>query len=412
MSTHLEALLDAARSALAARAPAELGKSLASLADYVLEITDTGYDRVHSRWSEVRAIFERVDVSIFTRGGPGTSQLAHAVAKANYFRQLDLSIEARLELLHQVRQLLAVSQYEAALAIDIERAELLAYCDDPLALDLCKDALACADQIENQRTVAQAHLSSAHVQIGLDKKREARASIDVAIQKYEALGSKHALANAFRLQAHISLALDDVVGASVFTGRAIELYKQTGDSVGEAHTLLTRAEVLIKRGRFDDAITHFDDAVRLYEVASLKTSQGDALRMRGFHYARTNRPREAVRDFEQARSFLVHSPDANIHARTMVLLGRARVSLGEPEAAIKCLDEIEELAAKIGRAKKRIDVLVDAARIAKSLPTPDRARMRRCCDVARVLAKNIGDKEREAAAKDLSAFAGPDHSLN
>lgn len=422
MTPHARALLDAAHAALATGDPGPLGQSLSSLADYVLEVSDTGYDQIHARWAEVRSVFERLDFSegtrgatgaLFTRGGPGTAELAFAMAKTNYFRQLDSSIEARVGLLHAVRQLVSVTQYEAAMTLDMERAEMLVLCDDPLALDLCADALACANQIENQSTVAQAHLSFAFVQVALERKREARSNIDAAIQKYETLGRKHSLATAFRIQADISLGLDDVVGASVFTQRAIALFKETGDSVGEAHALLTRAETLIRRGRFNEAVSHFDDAVRLYDVASLRTCQGDALRLRGYHFARTNRPREAVRDFELARSFLAQSPDANVHARTLVLLARARLDSKETDAATGCLDEAEVLAKDIGRAKRRIDVLLDIARIAKALPTPDRARIQRCSGAAHTLAKNIGDKAREEEAKALGAFAGPtDRSLD
>lgn len=402
-----EAALGAFEAATRSKDPAAIGATLSLLVSWFEQFE--AFDDLYPRWEKIEHVFRHgVDLSLFGRGGEGTEALAVTTAKTMFYRQRDLSNDDRLELLDRVRALLKPTQYYAVAKIDLERAELLAGLDDPSAITLCHDAVSAAEQMQDPWFLGLALMSQTTVLARLKKYKEAREVADRALSIFGERNQRHASAIMQRLKAEISLGQEprDIVGASVYTAEALAGFQATKDSVGEAQTLLCRAEVLFGRNKPDDALAQFDRAVKLLEVAGLRTQQGRALLRRAHYHTGRNNERQALRDLEQASLYLAESPERHLRAQVLISQGDAHLRLGDHTWIVDHLDEIEQIAMSLKPTVKAAALLTQLCGLAKALPVPDKPRIRRLAIYVLGIGKGLENKDVETWARTFLAFAG------
>src|SRR4051794_12660168 len=123
MTTAANDLNAAVESAARARDSRALASAFHELVQWVLN--GSPQDEVYSRWLSALPAFAHLDLTLWQRDRSGIDTLALALARIDFYRQLDLSIDERFALLSGVRELLSPQHYLACARVDLERAELL-----------------------------------------------------------------------------------------------------------------------------------------------------------------------------------------------------------------------------------------------------------------------------------------------
>lgn len=403
-------LLEAADAAALARDPAALSEAIRRIGQWLWDGGQDGFDEIHSRWLRVRRVFNQLDLSIWEGAPHGIEELAMLLARLSYYRQSDRSVDERAEVLERVRALLSPRHYLGRARVDLERAELASTRGTPedveQALLLCDDALACVEQLDDERERAHALMGRAHVLArgsradeGLETAAEARAI-------YEKHAMTHSLANVTLFIAEVYVARDRIPEASVLSAEAIEGYRRVRDSIGEGNALMVRAHSWRARGKVPRALEDCDRAVVLFELARLRTSQGRSMLYRAGLHTAASRFAEAEQDLEAAVRYLRECPESYYLAAALLQLAAARRRRGDVEGMAGTLDEVETALAAIRRPGERMWALLEVCRICKEAPIPDRPRMRRCSAQALALARAARDAMGEQAALAFASFAG------
>ncbi len=402
-------LLDAAARATQDADPGALADAVARLVAWMLD-GPPGLDESYARWLVIEPALHALDLSLWERSPVNVETLAPALARVDYYRHTDLGIDERFALLTRVRKLLSPRHHLACAKVDLERAMLVSVNGAPEDLDralaLCDDALACVEQLDDGRTRADALLNRAHILSGRERIEEALAEAERARRLYAEQDLAQGLANVRLFFAEVHLSRDRIPEAAILAGEAIEGYRQTQDSMGEANALRVRARTWKARGKPLRAFQDCEDAVRLYERARARTSQGRALMMRARFLCDAARYPEAQLDLEAALRYLGESPEGPVVTLALLRLSDVLCRRHDEAGATTRLDEAEASLARVARARDRLWILLEVCRVAKELPTPDKPRIRRCSAAALGLAKDLGDKEREEAARGFAGFAG------
>jgi tetratricopeptide (TPR) repeat protein len=408
--TFVEPLLAAATAAAKARDPGALTDELTHLVDWMLHAGAVRMDEMYAAWLRIMPIFAELDLSIWEERPIQVEGLALALAKVDYHRQIDLSVEERIALLGRARRLLSPKHYLGLARVDLARASLLsmrgAEDDDEEALATCDDALACIEQLDDVGGRADALITRALVLSRLGRAREAAIEAERARVIYEEKGNSLSLAHASDLLASINIDLDRVPSAVPLLREAIELYERAHDSVGVAHALLVRATTWKARGNVPKALEDCTTAAARYDAARMRTWQGRALIQRAGYLAGVARYSEAQADLEAAMTYLASSPEISVLLRARLEVADVlRRRSAQDEAAAR-LDQAEAELQGLTRPRARLATMLRLLRIARELATPDKPRIRRCAAAALALAREIKDEKSEVAVREFLAFAG------
>jgi tetratricopeptide (TPR) repeat protein len=406
----VEPLIAAARAAAIARDPAALTDELTHLVDWMVQAGEICADLRYAAWLRIMPIFADLDLSIWEERPVQVEGLALALARVDYYRQIDLDGEERIALLDRARRLLSPKSYLGLAQIDLARASLLAVrgVDDDVdeALAVCDDALAAIEQLDDVGSRGDALITRALVLSRLDRAREAAVEAERARVIFHDLASSQRLAYACLLLAAINIDLDRVPSAVPLLREALEIYERTQDSVGAGHVLRTRAITWKARGNVPKALDDCTSAAARYDAARMRTWQGRALIQRAGYLAAVARYSEAQTDLEGALSYLASSPEAGVFTHALLQLADVLRQRSATDEAAARLDQAEAALAHGSRPRARLGLLLRLLRIARELSTPDKPRIRRCAAEALSLARELSDDKNEVAVREFLAFAG------
>jgi tetratricopeptide (TPR) repeat protein len=406
----VEPLLAAARAAAIARSPAALTDELTHLVDWMSQSGEVCADLRYAAWLRIMPIFADLDLSIWEERPVQVEGLALALARVDYYRQIDLDVEERIALLDRVRRLLSPKSYRGLAQIDLARASLLAVrgVDDDVdeALAVCDDALAAIEQLDDVGSRGDALVTRALVLSRLDRPREAAVEAERARAIFHDLASPLRLAYACSLLAAIDIDLDRVPSAVPLLREALELYEQAQDSVGIGHVLRTRAITWKARGNVPKALDDCTRAAERYDAARMRTWQGHSLIQRAGYLAAVARYSEAQTDLEAALSYLAASPEVGVFTHALLQLADVLRRRSATDEAATRLDQAESALLRASRPRARLTLLLRLMRIARELSTPDKPRIRRCAGEALSLARELKDEKGEVAVREFLAFAG------
>ena len=110
-----------------------------------------------------------------------------------------------------------------------------------------------------------------------------------------------------------------------------------GDRQAEAYTLLGLADLYLL-GNPASSLSHYQQALELFEAGNNRRGQAAALYGRGLAKQRREEKRAALADYEQALSIYQDTRDRHGEARTLHAMGGAYDDLGEPERALEFYD--------------------------------------------------------------------------
>ena len=110
----VEPQIAAARAAASARDPGALSDELTHLVDWMSRAGDVCADLRYAAWLRIMPIFADLDLAIREERPGQVEGLALALARVDYYRQIDLGAEGRVELLDRVRRLLSPKSYLAS----------------------------------------------------------------------------------------------------------------------------------------------------------------------------------------------------------------------------------------------------------------------------------------------------------
>jgi tetratricopeptide (TPR) repeat protein len=367
----------------------------------------------HSRWLDVQGMFTQLDLSIWESDRTGIRTVALALADLDFYRQTDLSTEARFELLTRVRKMLPVTERLACARVDLTRAVLAAMSDsgeDPAwALTLCDDALGPAQQLASDlgpMLFANALFDRAQILGSLKRFDEAIAEVKRAEKIYDEHGDVHSLANVNSFLGEIWSVRHHWPNAQMFLNDAIAKYRETGDSVGEAQALISRARVWPPK-RAQRAILDCDEAVRLCDVARMRALQGEAMLIRAQVHERASSFIEATSDYYTAVQYLEASPDRYSYVLALLSLAAIHDRIGRADGEIRtCIERAEEAAKMIKSERIAAIAFLRICEILQEMSSPDKPGIARNASLARNLADSCGDLDLEATARMFLSYAG------
>src|SRR5262249_50259092 len=155
------------------------------------------------------------------------------------YRQVDLSVEDRLDLLERVREIVPRSDHLAHAGLARRMAVILVRLEgrEAEAAALSDDALAYAEPLTAGQGVtgalelANARLARADVLLNAGRPKEAFEGLADLALEYERLEHPHGVANARWIYAETVMALDRIVDASVASAEAVRLFDANGARV-------------------------------------------------------------------------------------------------------------------------------------------------------------------------------------
>jgi ATP/maltotriose-dependent transcriptional regulator MalT/DNA-binding SARP family transcriptional activator len=218
-----------------------------------------------------------------------------------------------------------------------------------------------------------------------------RATANHALELATASGDDRALAAALNPIAVLTIQSDPPAAIEHFR-RAIAAAHRAGDVFQLIRLSTNAGTVLESQGRYEAALEHQDESVRLAELIGWPNALAAALRARGFTRFRLGRVDEAMADLESARAMWDRLGSGRV---TWALrnLGWAHRQRGAIAPARAALERALELTGRQGDVQAQIFVLVELARLLAD-DDPDEARQ--MADRALVDARRLEYAEPDA----------------
>jgi tetratricopeptide (TPR) repeat protein len=186
-------------------------------------------------------------------------------------------------------------------------------------------------------------------------------SMRVALDAARRVEDVEAQAHAHRGMGFAGLRLGELSTAHQHLDRAAELYRRVGDQVGEANTLLNRAQVFGRERRSREALDRGQEALRLYRANGHRVGEALARNSIGWHNALLDRPAEALGQCLKALAILQELGDLLGVANAWDSVGFAHHRLGHYEDAETAYRQALELFADLGDRFNRAITLQNLA---------------------------------------------------
>jgi tetratricopeptide (TPR) repeat protein len=205
-----------------------------------------------------------------------------------------------------------------------------------------------------------------------------------------------------------------IEGATEATTRAFEdtlaLATRLGDARREAALRNTLGILLWERGRFGDALAHYEAALRLVRAAGDRVHEGLALNSIGVTLARLSRYEEARTALDEALAVNRHSGERRLEAHSLAALGDIAQATSRLDAALACYDASSAIRREIGDRRGEGWMLHHLARTHELMG--DAVASRALYDAAARIAADCGDAALGRASESghlKTIGAGPAH---
>ncbi|MEU7305152.1 CHAT domain-containing protein [Streptomyces sp. NPDC007206] len=190
-----------------------------------------------------------------------------------------------------------------------------------------------------------------------------------------ARGSGHTRARVLFRRAYVWWVLGRHREALEDVRRALPVLRHIGDDIWTARALTLRATVHLALGAVDRAVADFTAAERLWDTTGQEHDKADAVESRGLAAFRSGDIPAALRLLDEAeeRYAKLGTPTYMLSLRRCEVLmaaGLAPEALAEADATIALLDRIG------GQSTRKAELLLAAARAARSAQDPDTAAAR------------------------------------
>ncbi len=183
------------------------------------------------------------------------------------------------------------------------------------------------------------------------------------------------------LQAMVDVTYSAVLGWSGDTRAALELVGRALDALtgaDHARALAQRGQMLLRLGRFAEALDDLDEAARLLAAAGDRIWLAHALTNRGLTRTYVGSLAEAEADIQEARALYQDLGARSYAAESLVNLGWVHAQRGDIVGALRHFDEAETFMARLGYPlgpllRDRAEALIAAQLTGEALASARRA---------------------------------------
>jgi hypothetical protein len=162
------------------------------------------------------------------------------------------------------------------------------------------------------------------------------------------IGTGQQQANVLKAKGDVLAFLDRRDEALTHYDNAFRLFQQVGSSLGQANVLQAKGDVLAFLKQNDEALTHYDNAFRLFQQVGSSLGQANVLQAKGSLALRQNHVQEGLALLDQAFSLYENVGDQVGLANCGIILGRFRASQGDFGAAIAYMQPAADFVKAIG----------------------------------------------------------------
>lgn len=195
-----------------------------------------------------------------------------------------------------------------------------------------------------------------------------------ALRAAQRLGDPAGLAHTHRSLGRAHARLQRFDDAESHFRQALHRYRELGDPAGEAHTCLGLAFVCEQRDRRREALDHTERALELYQLAGHPGGQANALNNLGWYHARLGDHQRALAYCGRALELLRAIGDRPGEAGTWDSIGYAHHCLGEYRQAVDCYAKSVGLYRDLGDRYYEAGTLAHLGDSQYCLEDPDAAR--------------------------------------
>lgn len=222
--------------------------------------------------------------------------------------------------------------------------------------NLDANAKAVAESMETCRTLDEDRcvhnmlLQRSSLMVSEGRLAEAIADASQVLEFAKALGFDEQARRALFQVGDISLVAGDLVKAQQVAVELLDASRKAKDAGNERYALMLHGAVAARRGDAPAALGWFADVFRVGERTGDNGVKAMAKLFEGFtHLDASHEPKKALPAFEAATQFFDKAGDDYNVARSRHGTGRARLELGQADAARTVLEAVLAFATKVGR---------------------------------------------------------------
>jgi tetratricopeptide (TPR) repeat protein/DNA-binding XRE family transcriptional regulator len=150
------------------------------------------------------------------------------------------------------------------------------------------------------------------------------------------LGDRHAQAHVHRCLGQALIMVRQPQDARTHLEAALRLFDELGDPAGQAKTHATLANLHCNQQRPRAALDHTSVALRLYQAAGNRLGQAISLGNIGWNHVELGDPQQAIGFCEQALAMCTGTGGHTLSGAIWDTIGLARHELGQDDEAVRC----------------------------------------------------------------------------
>jgi DNA-binding SARP family transcriptional activator/Flp pilus assembly protein TadD len=186
-----------------------------------------------------------------------------------------------------------------------------------------------------------------------DQAATQRTALDATLRRADRLGQAHAHRGLGFANARLGRFND----ALTHYQQSLDLFGELGDLTGQARTHHALARAFDRVGRNWEALHHVQQALNLYQAAGHRAGQAAVLNAIGWNYARLGHYEQALIYCQQALSLNLEIGARDGQAQTWDSLGYVHYHLGQYAQAVSCYHHALDLIPEFGERNAEADAL-------------------------------------------------------
>jgi tetratricopeptide (TPR) repeat protein len=187
--------------------------------------------------------------------------------------------------------------------------------------------------------------------------------------------------------------------------RALRLERAAGHRLGEGTALDQLGVVLLRQERYEEAIDRFEQSRAIHEEVGVVRGVALMNHNIGKTLGTIGRYDEALSHLEQAQRQFAGVPEPYHEAQTLTAIAEVRISTGRPAAAGQPLERADAILAELGATYDRANVQLRSADLAEALGSANETRVH--LEQALALFTAVGAPQAEQTRARLEALEAP-----
>jgi tetratricopeptide (TPR) repeat protein len=301
--------------------------------EWCMEPLDSNSQEATRRWRGLREFMSSIPLAEWSMGVPGADRIAASLLLADNFRQIELPLQSRSDLLEQAKTRASTHQTQAWFHRINGTLRRIAG-DLAGAIEEDDRAVALAIASRSPQTKANVHYQRGTTRLQRDELLEAASDYKQAIEIYTRLSENRlGLANTLLARGKLRARVNDVAGAESDYEQSLRLHGEIQDHLGIANVLQSRADMRVEHDDLERAEADYQRAWSLYQADTNKRGLGNTHKGLGALSAKRGRFREAEAHYGKALELFEQVEDKIGQANTYNARGELAQQVGKAELA-------------------------------------------------------------------------------